>query len=97
MNLVGASILLLAVLGGTATFAQLNDTAQQNQQQPKPHDTQLVKSDRGQQVFNQNCSRCHSTPEGFSPHISASIARHMRVRAGIGDDDYKALLKFLNP
>ena len=97
MNIVGASILMLAVLGGTATFAQLKDTAQQDHQQPKPHDTHSVKSDRGQQVFNQNCSRCHSTPEGFSPRIPASIARHMRVRAGVGDEDYKALLKFLNP
>lgn len=97
MNIVGTSILLFAVLGGTATFAQLKDAAQQNQEQPKPRNVHSVKSDRGQQVFNQNCSRCHSTPEGFSPHISASIARHMRVRAGIGDEDYKALLKFLNP
>ena len=43
MNIVGASILMLAVLGGTASFAQLKDTAQQDQQQPKPHETHSVK------------------------------------------------------
>lgn len=52
---------------------------------------------RGQQVFAQNCSRCHNAPEGFSPRISGTIARHMRVRASLSEADYKALLKFLNP
>jgi mono/diheme cytochrome c family protein len=97
MNLVGPSILCCVLLAESAAVAQLKDTTQQNQQQPQPRNTHSVKSDRGQQIFNQNCSRCHSTPEGFSSHISASIAKHMRVRAGIGDEDYKALLKFLNP
>jgi cytochrome c5 len=96
MNLVGPSIMCCVLLAGTAALAQLKDAAQ-DQHQPKSHDSHSVKSDRGQQVFNQNCSRCHSTPEGFSPRISASVARHMRVRAGLGDEDYKALLKFLNP
>ena len=97
MKFVEPLILGCAVIAGTATFAQSNDTAQQNQQRTKPPDTRPVYPDRGQQVFNQNCSRCHNTPEGFSPRISASIARHMRVRAGLGDADYKALLRFLNP
>ena len=53
--------------------------------------------DRGQQVFSQNCSRCHNAPEGFSNHISGTIARHMRVRASLSDADFRALLRFLNP
>lgn len=65
------------------------------QTQPKP--VPAVHSDRGQQVFEQNCSRCHNAPEGFSPQISGTIARHMRVRAGLSDADYKALLRFFNP
>jgi cytochrome c5 len=97
MNLVGPSILCCVLLAEGSALAQLKDTAQQDQQPPKPHSTHSVKQDRGQEIFNQNCSRCHSTPEGFSPRISGSIARHMRVRAGVGDEDYKALLKFLNP
>ncbi|HEV2486793.1 MAG TPA: cytochrome c [Terracidiphilus sp.] len=97
MKFVGPLILCCIVLAGTATFAQMKDTAQQSQQPAHPPDTPPVNPDRGQQVFNQNCSRCHNTPEGFSPRISGSIAKHMRVRAGLGDADYKALLRFLNP
>jgi cytochrome c5 len=53
--------------------------------------------DRGQQVFEQNCARCHNAPEGFSSSISGTVAMHMRVRAGLSDADYKALRRFLNP
>lgn len=53
--------------------------------------------DRGQQVFDQNCSRCHNAPTGFSPRISGTIAMHMRVRASLSEEDYKALRRFLNP
>ena len=70
------------------------------QKQPSPTDTTVSSTDnheRGQQVFEQNCSRCHNAPEGFSNHISGTIARHMRVRASLNDADYKALLRFLNP
>jgi cytochrome c5 len=56
-----------------------------------------VQPDRGEQVFAQNCSRCHNTPQGFAPQISGTIAMHMRVRAGLSDADYKALRRFLNP
>jgi cytochrome c5 len=56
-----------------------------------------VSPDRGQRVFQQNCGRCHSAPEGFPPSASAAVARHMRVRANLSDADYKALLHFLNP
>ncbi|MGB9030852.1 MAG: cytochrome c [Acidobacteriaceae bacterium] len=53
--------------------------------------------DEGQRVFAQNCSRCHNAPEGFSPRISGSIVRHMRVRANLSEHDEQALLHFLNP
>jgi cytochrome c5 len=51
----------------------------------------------GNQVFLQNCSRCHTVPETFSPRISGTVIRHMRVRAGLSAQDEKALLRFLNP
>lgn len=54
-------------------------------------------TERGQRVFEQNCSRCHNVPEGFAPNISGTIATHMRVRASLSDGDYKALLHYLNP
>jgi cytochrome c5 len=53
--------------------------------------------DEGQRVFEQNCSRCHTAPQGFSPRISGTIVRHMRVRANLSREDEQKLLKFFNP
>lgn len=53
--------------------------------------------DAGERVFKQNCSRCHTAPEGFSPSISGTVVRHMRVRASLSQHDEEALLHFLNP
>jgi mono/diheme cytochrome c family protein len=83
-----------------AATAALGQTKSEPQQHSPPKSTKAVHTmnpDRGQQVFNQNCSRCHNAPEGFSPSISGTIAMHMRVRANLSDADYKALLRFLNP
>lgn len=52
---------------------------------------------RGQIVFEQNCSRCHNAPQAFPPQISATIIRHMRVRASLSAADERALLRFMNP
>jgi hypothetical protein len=51
----------------------------------------------GERVFNQNCSRCHTAPQSFSPRVSFAVIRHMRVRASLSAADEKALLKFMNP
>lgn len=87
------------MLATAAAFGQMNSTPEQPQSQSqaaagKPGSGS---SARGEQVFHQNCYRCHQEPEGFSPSISRTIATHMRVRAGLSDPDVKALLQFLNP
>jgi cytochrome c5 len=51
----------------------------------------------GEQVFKQNCSRCHDAPQSFSPRISGTVIRHMRVRSSLSEQDEKKLLRFLNP
>jgi cytochrome c5 len=56
-----------------------------------------VHTDEGQRVFDQNCSRCHTAPEGFSSRISGTVVRHMRVRASLSQHDEQELLRFLNP
>jgi cytochrome c5 len=53
--------------------------------------------DDGERIFQQNCSRCHAAPEGFSPRISGTIVRHMRIRASLSQHDEQELLRFLNP
>ena len=56
-----------------------------------------AKASDGAEKFQQNCSRCHNAPEGFSPRISGTIVRHMRVRASLSKEDAEAILHFLNP
>src|ERR1700687_4382876 len=51
----------------------------------------------GERKFAQNCSRCHDAPQGFSPTISGTIVRHMRVRASLSKRDEEDILSFLNP
>jgi len=78
--------------------AKANDSSHsQSSSQNSSKMTQDDLSKRGQEVFKQNCYRCHQVPEGFSPSISGTVAKHMRVRANLSADDYKALMKFLNP
>jgi len=65
--------------------------------QTKSNAVHVTQKMDGQQVFEDNCSRCHNTPPGFSPSISVAVARHMRVRAGLSQADAQAILRFLNP
>lgn len=58
---------------------------------------EAVHQDDGQRVFQQNCARCHTAPDGFSPRISGTVVRHMRVRASLSQQDEEELLRFLNP
>jgi cytochrome c5 len=53
--------------------------------------------DEGERVFQQHCSRCHTAPDGFSPRISGTIVRHMRVRASLSQHQEEELLRFFNP
>jgi cytochrome c5 len=67
------------------------------QQAAQSHDSSGSKQRDGNEVFAANCSRCHNAPESFSPHVSGTIVRHMRVRASLSKEDEQALLRFLNP
>jgi len=91
--------LLVATLavGATMAIGQTDSPQQQSHNKTVPKAVHATNQDRGQQVFEQNCARCHNAPEGFSSSISGSVAVHMRVRASLSDADYKALRRFLNP
>jgi mono/diheme cytochrome c family protein len=92
-------VLLLSIaslIGVTVVSGQTDSGKKSAQGKPSPQTVDRA-TDRGQQVFEQNCSRCHNAPEGFSPRVSGTIATHMRVRAGLSQADYQALRRFLNP
>ena len=75
-----------------AQSAQSSATSK-SRNQAAMHDAQ----EDGERIFQQNCSRCHNAPDGFSSRISGTVVRHMRVRAGLSHHDAEELLRFLNP
>jgi len=90
--LVLASVSALA-LGSQQSSAPV--TAPTKPVAPANHAVQH--QDDGQRVFQQHCSRCHTAPDGFSPRISGTIVRHMRVRASLSGQEEEELLRFFNP
>jgi cytochrome c5 len=92
-------ILAFVVLASSVALAAPQNqppTAQENKGHAAAHTVQQHE-DEGTRIFQANCSRCHNTPEGFSPRISGTIVRHMRVRASLSKHDEQELLRFLNP
>lgn len=95
-----ATSLSILLVTATSALAQADktDTTPTNPPQRAQAKTATAAPQRdGQRVFEQNCSRCHNAPEGFSSRISGTITRHMRVRAGLSKQDEQAILRFLNP
>lgn len=91
---LGAGAFLLPVVAAV----QAQTTPSQQQPAPAPQAMMMKQNqDEGQRLFAQNCSRCHNAPDGFSPRISGTILRHMRVRAQLSKHDEQELLHFLNP
>ena len=95
------NLLFFVLLSSSVALAQTATQARPPSTQPdKGHPAVHVEQkheDAGSRIFQQNCSRCHNTPEGFSPRISGTIVRHMRVRASLSMRDEAELLRFLNP
>lgn len=51
----------------------------------------------GEQIFMENCSRCHKPPMTISPRTTGTVVMHMRVRAKLSRQDEQALLRYLAP
>jgi cytochrome c5 len=98
-------LLILAASFVSSEAGQQNAPAPQAKPQSAAHagkakaqaTQSAVHEDEGQRVFDQNCSRCHTAPDGFSSRISGTVVRHMRVRASLSRHDEQELLRFLNP
>jgi cytochrome c5 len=98
-----SSLVFLAVLAGAVAILPLcahplaSKAASQTTEAHSIPASPPNDSERGERVFKQNCSRCHEAPQSFSPRISGTVIRHMRVRASISERDERAILHFLNP
>jgi cytochrome c5 len=92
-------VLVMASVSVLALAAQKSDAPVTASTTKTPVATKrlLRQADEGQRIFEQNCTRCHASPEGFSPRISGTIVRHMRVRASLSRHEEEALLHFFNP
>ena len=98
MTRIAATLGVFALFALTLVSGAQDGTTRKPLKQPKAAETgKTAQTSPGQQVFQRNCARCHAAPEGFPASISVTVALHMRVRAGLSDKDYKALLEFLNP
>lgn len=106
MTRIAATLGAFALFALTLVSGAQDGTTRKPLKQPNAAETEQSKvaetgktaqTSPGQQVFQRNCARCHAAPQGFPASISGTVALHMRVRAGLSDKDYKALLEFLNP
>jgi hypothetical protein len=50
----------------------------------------------GEQVYKNNCNRCHITIRTYSNKMSRSIVRHMRIKAGLTSGEASAVLAYLS-
>jgi cytochrome c553 len=97
LRLIAIALLLLAALrlrsqdSRSSTPAPDGDRSHKTIQPGESHQSD------GERKFAHHCGRCHNSPEGFSPHISGTIVRHMRVRASLSKQDEQDILRFLNP
>lgn len=91
------SLALFAFAAAVASAQTAQPTPSQAPPAKKPVATVHQSEDEGQRAFDEHCSRCHNAPSGFSPSISGTIVRHMRVRASLSKHDEDAILHFLNP
>jgi cytochrome c5 len=98
---IASGIAFMGLAFAGVAHTQQPNAAQQTKQNAKQQSsathTSAQKESEGQRIFTQNCARCHTPPDGFSPRISGSIVLHMRVRASLSEHDQQELLRFFNP
>ena len=97
LKLSFVSLLFLAAMPALSQAGDGTTAPANGGQEQKNSAVHVAEQRDGQKVFEQNCSRCHNAPQGFSPRISGTVVRHMRVRAGLSKEDAQAVLRFLNP
>jgi len=94
--LLSLSVCSYLVVAGSMALAY------QDQQSTKPVTAaaahpQTPPARTGEQVFNDNCSRCHMPPMVIPPRITGTVVMHMRTRARLSRKDQELLLKYLAP
>lgn len=47
------------------------------------------------EAYKNNCMRCHTSTQQYSPRMTETIVMHMRVRANLTQEEAQAILKYL--
>ena len=89
-TLIGAALWI----PGYQLFANNKADKQAANSGPSPNETTQRS---GEEIFMDNCSRCHRPPMTISPRATGTIVMHMRVRAKLSRQDEQALLRYLAP
>jgi cytochrome c5 len=97
LKLFVSMALVVALVSAMAVTAQQSGGLQAKPYNDPVRKQAVEKQDDGERVFQQHCSRCHTAPDGFSPRISGTVVRHMRVRASLSQHEEEELLHFFNP
>jgi hypothetical protein len=56
---------------------------------------QPEKARDGEEVYKENCTRCHNTPPAMSERHAKVVSAHMRVRANLTARDANAVMHYL--
>ena len=89
-------ILSLAVVIAVST-AGWAGSADKPDGKRKPTANNTPAATTGDDVFQENCSRCHTPPMSISPRTTGTIIMHMRTRARLSREDEVKLLRFMAP
>ena len=100
--IVSVIVLLLAAFSGfrngtkqdisTPKIISVSDTSITNKNKPgKKFEAKLD----GDELYRQNCNRCHQPPQRFSKEKFMTILKHMRTIANFTEDEQNSLLEFL--
>src|SRR5215475_9884701 len=65
---------------------------------PKPGTTKAAvkKALTPDQIYKANCTRCHAEIPTMDARRTATIVKHMRVRANLTEQEARAILEYLN-
>ena len=81
----------------TQSAASATDAKGAGSAKQEPAKESAQKNDRGAELFETHCGRCHKPPDDLSPRIAPAVLTHMRTRAMLSREDEEQLLKFLKP
>jgi hypothetical protein len=79
----------------SATTASAASTDAGTHSAPKPATAKSKKELTPDQIYKANCTRCHSELPTMDARRTATIVRHMRIRANLTEREAQAIFEYL--